>query len=198
MACVGASPIFQIFVGMTIAILSMNQAGAQDNASWTCREIVLSNGFTGLICTKPTPSPPSSPELGPAPGLTKEDMEGIRRQFYTNIMNYIRPRTISRGRGQGEIVARVYAAAAKPKALAVCINWNTTTPKQLNLLGGSKFWFISAANICAPSNEAEAARCAISTCQRLVDCGSGRTCTVVDVNDRNALRFPKGWIDKYR
>jgi hypothetical protein len=80
-----------------------------------------------------------------------------------------------------------YRSTKSPKAMAVCMDWEKSTPIRLEHRG-----FSFASN--GPTQEDVDER-ALSQCYR----GTNNClCTIIDRNDTNALTFPAAWADKHR
>jgi hypothetical protein len=127
-----------------------------------------------------------------------EAREKVRREFYNGLINYVRGQDILWGRLKGQNFAAAYRAASRPKALAVCIDWRTSTPSRLDSLGKNKFQFVTGDNNeCAPKTTREAVACVIRDCRQYTGCDDGTTCTLIDVNNSNALSLPASWVRRY-
>lgn len=143
--------------------------------------------------------PPLRPTVNAAPAA-KPSEAAIRANFYKVILAFTRPRVITRGRPEyiGRTLGAVYAQGARPKALAVCVNWQASTPQQLAFHPSSGWQFVTGTGSCNPTTPIEAAQCALRDCQRHVTaCGQGQSCAVVDINDGNALQLPAAWARRH-
>jgi hypothetical protein len=79
------------------------------------------------------------------------------------------------------------ASTKSPKAMAVCIDWEKSTPHRLEHRGIS---FASGEKAQIDADER-----ALSQCYRVA---SGCQCTIVDRNDANAIVFPAVWLARHR
>jgi hypothetical protein len=79
------------------------------------------------------------------------------------------------------------SGANPPKAMAVCMDWEKSTPIRLEFRG-----FSFSHN--GPTQQDVDER-ALSQCYRITN---NCLCTIVDRNDTNALTFPAAWSDKHR
>jgi hypothetical protein len=153
------------------------------------------------VVTTPAPLPVAPPPVAStipieASLASQEAREKVRRQFYNGLINYVRGQDILWGRLKGQNFGAAYRAASRPKALAVCIDWRTSTPSRLDSLGKSKFQFVTGDGECRPTTVKEAVACAIRDCKQYA-CDDGTTCTLIDVNGSNALSLPASWIRRY-
>lgn len=168
--------------------------GAWASVQWI--ETIDSNGESHVEI-KRSPDGTSTADRSKTPRRAVEPAELMRKEFYDSIMNYIRTRKITRGTQAGQRFGAVYRRAARPKALAVCINWNQSYGLKLNMVGGTRFQFSTGTGQCRKQNPTMSIeQCVISDCQSQASCPRGTRCTVVDINDRNALKFPRDWNER--
>ena len=91
----------------------------------------------------------------------------------------------------------VYPGLGGPRALAVCVDWQTSMPDRLNLRGRAAFAFAGAASSCRPTTDQQARDCALKDCRQRSQCGGDETCVVADVDGRNALTPPGDWSQRH-
>jgi hypothetical protein len=113
----------------------------------------------------------------------------IRTELYDSLMRRILAQKL---RGlitpSDEGKDNYYKTGSKnPKAMAVCIDWEKSTPIRLEYRS-----FSFASN--GPTQQDVDER-ALSQCYRITD---GCRCTIVDRNDNNAIAFPDAWAEKHR
>lgn len=175
--------------------LATSVVQAQENTR--CVDVVRPNGQPGVQCVIPQ-SARGNLALQSQPSLRNDqDREAVRQQLYSNIMSYVRGQKIRWGRLGGLDFAPTYRAATLPKALAVCVDWDSSTPTRLNLQGQGNFQFVTGAGTCEPKTKAQAIQCVVKECQENASGASGSTCTVVDVSDGNALVLPPSWLRRF-
>ena len=91
-----------------------------------------------------------------------------------------------------------YPALTQPRALAVCISWDNSSPSVLQLQVPRQGWVVSkTSGHCEIRNELEAEACAVSKCIESRQCEGSRTCMAVDANGLNAIRLPRKWKEKH-
>jgi uncharacterized caspase-like protein len=121
---------------------------------------------------KPAP-PPSAP---------------IRTALYESLMRRILAQKLKgRINPDDEGKDNYYRSTKAPKAMAVCMDWEKSTPIRLEHRG-----FSFASN--GPTQDDVDER-ALSQCYRFTN---NCLCTVIDRNDTNAVTFPAAWTDKHR
>jgi hypothetical protein len=129
-----------------------------------------------------------------APPLTNIQ---VKQRLYATIMGYVNRKMIERGRLANNPFRKAYAEASGPKALAVCINWENTTPYKINT-GQKRNWqFITGDGTCGPKNQSEARQCVLNECQLHAKCDRSQVCTIVDVDHANAIDPPASWLRRH-
>ena len=125
------------------------------------------------------------PEAGPAAAAPAS----ISAELYDSLMRRIlaqKLRGVITPSDEGK--ENYYKTASKhPKAMAVCIDWEKSTPIRLEY---RSFSFASNGPTQLDADER-----ALSQCYRITD---GCRCTIVDRNDTNTIVFPDTWAEKHR
>ena len=80
-----------------------------------------------------------------------------------------------------------------PKAMAVCIDWEKTTPSVLNAGAKSGAYNGRADEACHSLSGEQCGRYTYNKCRDRGCRVTGQQCVLVDVNGRNALTLDEAW-----
>ena len=129
------------------------------------------------------------------PSLQRSRAE-VRDALYRSIMEHMSKRRSSRDMEQ--TASENYHTAPRPKAMAVCIDWEKTTPTVLNS-GGLTGAYSGRGNTgCRGLSSDQCGRYARKRCHNRGLCSSrGQKCVLVDINGRNALRLDEAWVKQF-
>lgn len=134
-----------------------------------------------------TGAPPSAP--------IRRSREEIRDNLYRAIMEQLTRTRATRDEAQN--VAENYRAAPSPKAMAVCIDWEKTTPSVLNAGAKSGAYNGRADEACHSLSGEQCGRYTYNKCRDRGCRVTGQQCVLVDVNGRNALTLDEAWAKKF-
>ncbi len=126
--------------------------------------------------------------------------EEISASVYRTAMGFLNTQAATRGRPEfrGKTFWQVYGSEPTPKAVAMCINWDASTPSQLNITSRGSWEFVTKTGSCGPRTSTDAVRCALNNCVLTDKCKNGQQCVVVDVNGANALKLPSDFVSRHQ
>jgi hypothetical protein len=187
---VGVRPYRQAL--FAIAILAAPSGAIAQNSQRDCNVFIYgdAHGDVFVYCYKPG----EKPETGKTPAQ-------VRTTLHQAIMEYIGSQIITRGRPEfiGKPFRTAYRTAKTPKAVAICLDWASSTPSRVNIAKGqAQFQFITGAGTCKPKSEQDAGECAVAECNQHASCSGKQSCELLDVNDENKLSPPASWTKRWQ
>jgi Caspase domain len=141
-------------------------------------------------------SPPQA-RSQPAPTPSWSSPVAVRETLYQTIMSSFSQRIA--GRGDGESVTESYREHRDPpKAMAICIDWTTTTPTALNP-GQSNASYRRSGNVgCRGLSPKQCGQSVLQLCEERGTCKTrGQKCLLIDINGRNEIVLDDAWVKKF-
>lgn len=146
---------------------------------------------------QPTPVPPTGPkEVREPPKSLDPITNSVTEKAYASLMSYARSVIVSKSNWRdniGKSVGDLYIGGVAPKALAVCVYWETSTPDNMV---ATKTYFDYSSKV--PRSESQVKSHSLQNCETLrTQSGEKCQCIHVDFSGRNVLEPPAWWIKKH-